>query len=208
MHVQSCCFAHKTNVVWRCCCCKTTGAFHSTKTFENWKQRQMTQKFPGKVSRNSERCWISEMRTMHSTENSRNSQKRSSMKRKLPEKFFLKFGHTSQGCPLFGNFGKCCSIRFWKLPKIQTRRFGWRESAQLTSLHANHALLHISLPSFHDYDVKLPNFTFCEGREHKTTTLFFLFLNFDHYSSPLEFNSRKIHQHLTNCMRWNICDRV
>ena len=25
----------------------------------------------------------------------------------------------------------------------------------------------------HDYDVKVPNFAFCEGREHKTTTFFF-----------------------------------
>ena len=32
---------------------------------------------------------------------------------------------------------------------------------------------HISLPSSHDYDMKLPNFTLCGGREHKTTTLFF-----------------------------------
>ena len=39
--------------------------------------------------------------------------------------------------------------------------------------------VYISLPSLHDYDVKLPNFTFCGGREHKTRTLFFLFLNFD-----------------------------
>ena len=31
---------------------------------------------------------------------------------------------------------------------------------------------HISLPSSHDYDMKLPNFTFCGGREHMTTTLF------------------------------------
>ena len=29
------------------------------------------------------------------------------------------------------------------------------------------------------YDVKMPNFTFCGEREPKTTTLFFLFLNFD-----------------------------
>ena len=33
--------------------------------------------------------------------------------------------------------------------------------------------LYISLPSLHDYDVKIPNFTFCGGREHKTTTFFF-----------------------------------
>ena len=31
-----------------------------------------------------------------------------------------------------------------------------------------------SLLSLHDYDVKLPNFTFFEGREHRTTT-FYLF---------------------------------
>ena len=34
-------------------------------------------------------------------------------------------------------------------------------------------------PSLHDYDVKVPNFTFCGGREHKTTNFFFLFLDFD-----------------------------
>ena len=38
--------------------------------------------------------------------------------------------------------------------------------------------LYIPLPSLHDYDVKLPNFTFCGGREHKTDFLF-LFVNFD-----------------------------
>ena len=31
---------------------------------------------------------------------------------------------------LFGNFWKYCSIRFWTLPKIQTGRFDWMESAQ------------------------------------------------------------------------------
>ena len=33
--------------------------------------------------------------------------------------------------------------------------------------------LHISLPSLQDYNVKVPNFTFCRGRENKTTTCFF-----------------------------------
>ena len=32
------------------------------------------------------------------------------------------------------------------------------------------AFLYISQPSLHDYNVKVPNFTFCRGREHKTTT--------------------------------------
>ena len=33
--------------------------------------------------------------------------------------------------------------------------------------------VHFFLPSLHDYDVKLPNFTFFGGREHKTTTFYF-----------------------------------
>ena len=32
---------------------------------------------------------------------------------------------------------------------------------------------YISLPSLHDYDVKFPNFTFCGGRESKTTSFLF-----------------------------------
>ena len=36
-----------------------------------------------------------------------------------------------------------------------------------------YAFLYISLPSLHDNDVKLPNFTFCGGPERKKTTLFF-----------------------------------
>ena len=39
------------------------------------------------------------------------------------------------------------------------------------------------------------NVTFCQGQEHKTTT--FLFFSWTFWYSPLEFNSRKIHQHLT-----------
>ena len=33
--------------------------------------------------------------------------------------------------------------------------------------------LFISYPSLHDYKVKVLHFTFCRGREHKTTTLEF-----------------------------------
>ena len=47
-----------------------------------------------------------------------------------------------------------------------------------TTLHVHHAFLYISLPSLHDYNVKVPNFTFCRGRE-QTATTFFFFLNFD-----------------------------
>ena len=44
-----------------------------------------------------------------------------------------------------------------------------------TTLHVRHAFLNISLPSLHDYDVKMSNFTFCGGREHKATTFFLFF---------------------------------
>ena len=36
----------------------------------------------------------------------------------------------------------------------------------------HHAFLYISLPSLHDYNVRVPNFTFCPGYEQKTTTFF------------------------------------
>ena len=39
--------------------------------------------------------------------------------------------------------------------------------------------LFISLPSLHDYDVRLPHFTFYGGREHVTTISFFSFVNSD-----------------------------
>ena len=39
--------------------------------------------------------------------------------------------------------------------------------------YVHHACFHISLPSLHDYDVKMSNFTFCKGRENKRTTTFF-----------------------------------
>ena len=38
--------------------------------------------------------------------------------------------------------------------------------------------LDIFMPSIQDYNVKMPNFSFCGGREHKKTT-FFLFPTFD-----------------------------
>ena len=54
------------------------------------------------------------------------------------------------------------------------------KTSQTTTLHVHHVFLYISLPSLHDYNVKLPIFTFCRGREQKTTDNFlFLFRNFD-----------------------------
>ena len=85
----------------------------------------MVQKFPGKVSRNSGNCWISEMVEPLNRKNpgaKLNGKKTSGKKytsNSIPREVFL----------FFGNFGKCCSIRYWKLLKIKTRRFGWMESA-------------------------------------------------------------------------------
>ena len=35
-------------------------------------------------------------------------------------KNFKNFGIPREVVLVFGNFGKCCSVRYWKLPKIQT----------------------------------------------------------------------------------------
>ena len=52
-----------------------------------------------------------------------------------------------------------------------------------------------SLPSLHDNNVKVPNLTFCRGREHRQQ-LSFSFPEL--WYSPLEFNFQKICQNLTN----------
>ena len=44
------------------------------------------------------------------------------------------------------------------------------EIGKTTTLNVHHAFLYISLLSLHNYDVKMPNFTICQGWEHKTTT--------------------------------------
>ena len=38
------------------------------------------------------------------------------------------------------------------------KAIGWL--SKTTTLHGHRAFLYISLPSLHDYDVKMPNFTF------------------------------------------------
>ena len=42
-----------------------------------------------------------------------------------------------------------------------------------TFARASRFFVCISLPSLHDYNVKMPNFTFCRGREPKITIFFF-----------------------------------
>ena len=40
--------------------------------------------------------------------------------------------------------------------------------SKTTIFHVHHAFLYISLPSLHDYDVKMPVFTFSSGSTHFT----------------------------------------
>ena len=80
-----------------------------------WKQQQMVQKFRGKFSSNSRNFWISKMwifqpKILEILGEKFNWKKTSG-------KNFWKFGYTSQGCPIFGNLWKCCSILYWKLTK-------------------------------------------------------------------------------------------
>ena len=53
----------------------------------------------------------------------------------------------------------------------------------------HHAFLYISLPSLHDYHVKMPNFTFCEGQKQAMIKFYFsLWLDMvDGNSAPEEF---------------------
>lgn len=55
----------------------------------------------------------------HLTENSRNSGSKLLNGKKLIGRSFRKFVSTSWGCPPFENFGKCCYICYWKLPKFK-----------------------------------------------------------------------------------------
>ena len=47
--------------------------------------------------------------------------------------------------------------------------------SKTTSLHMHHTFLYISLPLLHDYDVKMPSFTFYGGRKQATTNFSFSF---------------------------------
>ena len=48
--------------------------------------------------------------------------------------------------------------------------------SKTTTLQVHHAFLYSSLPSLHDYNVKMPKFTFCRGWEHKAISFFFFSL--------------------------------
>ena len=47
--------------------------------------------------------------------------------------------------------------------------------SKTTTLHVHHAFLYISLPSLHDYHLKMPDFTLYGGRNQATTNFSFFF---------------------------------
>ena len=104
------------------------------KLSKNWKQRQMIQKFPGKVSINSGNFWISEMRTIQPKILEIPGVKWNG-KETYRENVFENLAIPREVDLLFGNFRQYCSIRYWKLSNIQSWRFGWMKSAQ--KVHEN-----------------------------------------------------------------------
>ena len=73
--------------------------------------------------------------------------------------------------------------------------------SKTTILDVHHAFLYISLPSPHDYDVKMPNFT-CVNKRRR------IFLSLSKLECGLQINARKIRLHLTFSANWNKLDRA
>ena len=105
---------------------------------------------------------------------------------------------------VIGNKRELKQQQRWRQQERQKSNWFRMAKQQLcTCMH--HAFLYISLPWLHDYNVKVPNFTFCRGRERGQRLYFSLP---ELWNSLLEFNSRKIHHHLTNWTKWNKRDKV
>ena len=79
----------------------------------------------------------------------------------------------------------CCALmgtlRFDDATATRTSKTTIDLVGKTTTLHVHLTFLYISLPFLHDYDVKLPNFTFSGGRKQATTKFYFL--------SKLEYGS-------------------
>ena len=62
--------------------------------------------------------------------------------------------------------------------------------SKTTSLHVRHTFLYISLPLLHNYDMKMPSFTFYGGCKTSEDKLFFLSLNLS--AVPKKSTPRKL----------------
>ena len=67
-----------------------------------------------------------------------------------------------------------------------------------TILHVHLAFLYISFLSLHDYDMKMPNFTFCGWFEHKTTFFFFSWTSIQSFRIQLQKNCQHLRKELKN----------
>ena len=74
-----------------------------------------------------------------------------------------------------------------------------------TTLHVQHTFLYISLPSLHDYDVKMPNCKFMED-VNKRRRISFSLSKVE--CGPQEINSTEICLHLPFSANWNKRDSV
>ena len=73
--------------------------------------------------------------------------------------------------------------------RSRSKKFAITSQGKTTTLHKHHAFLYISLSSTARLPVKMPNFTFCDGRKQAMTN-FILFMNLDMFnrnSAPEEF---------------------
>jgi len=86
------------------------------------KRGQMVRKFPGKVSRKSGNCWISQ--------NSGNSGWKFKWNGNSRKEISESLGIPREVVLFSGNYGKYCSVRHWEFPEIQTIIFHRIESAQ------------------------------------------------------------------------------
>ena len=57
----------------------------------------------------------------------------------------------------------------------QERQKSNRLNRQTTTLHLRHVFLYISVPTLHNFDLKMPNFTFYGAGELTTTKISFSF---------------------------------
>lgn len=111
---------YKKAIKW----CETMGTFHTTKNSENFEtETNGTDFLFCECFQKLLNFWKD-----HSTENFRNSGRKSQMEWKFPVRNFWKVWYTTQVVWLSRNSRKCCSIYYWKLHGKQTI-FQWIESA-------------------------------------------------------------------------------
>ena len=79
----------------------------------------------------------------------------------------------------------------------RTAKKQWLQISKTKTLHVHHAFLYISLLSLHDYDVKMPDFTFYYIEDVNTQQQF-PFSSPELQYRPLKFNSRKMLHYLLN----------